>query len=72
MPKLIMVVNDTEEILDLFREILTGEGYEVSLHAYGKREIGIVAMKWATLSERQNRIRRISLLELSERQYAIG
>ncbi len=39
MPKLIMVVNDTEEILELFREILTGEGYEVSLHAYGKREI---------------------------------
>ncbi len=39
MAKLIMVVNDTQEILDLFRDILTNEGYEVSLHAYGKREI---------------------------------
>ena len=39
MPKLIMVVNDTEEILELFREILMGEGFDVSLHAYGKREI---------------------------------
>ena len=39
MAKLIMVVNDTQEILDMFRELLTSEGYEVSLHAYGKREI---------------------------------
>jgi DNA-binding response OmpR family regulator len=39
MAKLIMVVNDTQEILDLFRELLTSEGYEVSLHSYGKREI---------------------------------
>ncbi len=37
MAKLIMVVNDTEEILELFREVLTYEGYDVSLHAYGKR-----------------------------------
>ncbi len=35
MAKLIMVVNDTEEILDLFRELLTSEGYDVSLHAMG-------------------------------------
>ena len=42
MAKLIMVVNDTEEILDPFREILMNEGYDVSLHAYGKREIGEV------------------------------
>ena len=33
MAKLIMVVNDTQEILDMFRELLTSEGYEVSLHA---------------------------------------
>ncbi len=39
MPKLIMVVNDTQEILDMFRDLLAEEGYEVSLHAYGKREI---------------------------------
>ncbi len=42
MTKLIMVVNDTQEILDLFSDLLTNEGYEVSLHAYGKREIGEV------------------------------
>lgn len=37
-----MVVNDTQEILDLFRDLLTGEGYEVSVHAYGKRDIAEV------------------------------
>jgi DNA-binding response OmpR family regulator len=42
MAKLIMVINDTQEILDLFRDLLTMVGYEVSLHAYGKREIGEV------------------------------
>ncbi len=39
MPKLIMVVNDTQEILDLFHDLLTGAGYETSLHAYGKRTV---------------------------------
>ncbi len=38
-PKHIMVINDTQEILQLFEEILTGEGYEVSLHSYGTRDI---------------------------------
>ncbi len=38
MPKLIMVVNDTQELLDMFRDLLVEQGYEVSLHAYGKRE----------------------------------
>src|SRR5215212_10834226 len=42
MPKHIMVINDTQEILQLFDEILTGEGYEVSLHAYGTRDIDLV------------------------------
>ena len=42
MAKRIMVVNDTQEILDLFQALLTNEGYEVSLHAYGKREIAEV------------------------------
>ena len=32
--KLIMVINDTVEILELFEEILVGEGYRVSLHSY--------------------------------------
>ncbi len=39
MAKLIVVVNDTQEILALFRDLLTGVGYEVGLRAYGKREI---------------------------------
>ena len=39
MAMLIMVINDTQEILDMFGELLTSEGYAVSLHAYGKREI---------------------------------
>jgi DNA-binding response OmpR family regulator len=39
MAKLIMVVNDTQEILGLFRALLTDAGYEVSLHSYGKREV---------------------------------
>ncbi len=39
MAKLILVVNDTQEILALFRALLTGAGYEVSMHAYGKHDI---------------------------------
>ena len=35
MPKRIMVINDTQEILELFREILHVEaGYEVHLYSY--------------------------------------
>lgn len=36
---LIMVINDTQEILMLFEDILTGEGYRVSLHAYKPRDL---------------------------------
>lgn len=32
--KKILVVNDTQEILDLFRDILEDEGYDVSLYSY--------------------------------------
>ena len=39
MQKLIMVMNDTQEILELFHDILTGEGYRVSLHSYNTREL---------------------------------
>lgn len=39
MAKLIMVFNDTQEILALFKEILTEEGYEVSLHSYSNRDL---------------------------------
>lgn len=42
MPKRIMVVNDTQEILELFREILTDEGYEVFLYSYGIQDLAEV------------------------------
>ncbi len=35
----IMVINDTQEILDLFREILTDEGYKVVLYSHAIREL---------------------------------
>ena len=35
----IVVVNDTQEILDLFREILEEEGYRVSLYSYAFQDI---------------------------------
>lgn len=39
MPKHIMVINDTQEILELFYDLLTPEGYNVSLHSYSTREL---------------------------------
>lgn len=38
----ILVVNDTQEILDLFREILEDEGYEVILYSYTIEEMAEV------------------------------
>ncbi len=35
----IMVINDTQEILDLFREILEEEGYRVTLYSYAFRDL---------------------------------
>jgi DNA-binding response OmpR family regulator len=35
----IMVVNDSREILELFEEILTEEGYEVDLYSYGVHDL---------------------------------
>jgi DNA-binding response OmpR family regulator len=35
----IMVVNDTKEILELFEEILTDEGYEVILYSYAIHDL---------------------------------
>lgn len=35
----IMVINDTQEILDLFREILSDEGYEVLLYSYSIQDM---------------------------------
>ena len=42
MPTRIMVVNDTQEILDLFRDILTEEGYEVFLYSYAIQDLAEV------------------------------
>jgi CheY-like chemotaxis protein len=39
MPTRIMVVNDTQEILQLFREILTDEGYEAILYSYAIQDL---------------------------------
>ena len=38
----IMVVNDTQEILDLFEELLTDEGYEVVLYSYNVQDMAEV------------------------------
>lgn len=35
----ILVINDTPEILELFRELLEGEGYRVSLYSYAFRDL---------------------------------
>lgn len=42
MPTRIMVVNDTQEILELFREILEDEGFEVVLYSYGIQDLAEV------------------------------
>ena len=42
MSKLVMVINDSAEILTLFEQLLTGEGYEVSLHSYNPQDIDSV------------------------------
>ena len=38
----IMVVDDSQELLDLFRELLTDEGYEVVLNAVGIQDVAEV------------------------------
>jgi DNA-binding response OmpR family regulator len=35
----ILVVNDTQEILDLFQELLEEEGYRVSLYSYAFKDV---------------------------------
>lgn len=35
----ILVINDTQEILDAFRDLLEGEGYEVFLYSYAPKEL---------------------------------
>jgi CheY-like chemotaxis protein len=39
IPKVIMVIDQTEEILDLFRQILSDEGYRVSLHYHSQQSL---------------------------------
>ncbi|MEJ7763658.1 MAG: response regulator [Thermomicrobiales bacterium] len=41
-PRRILVVNDTQEILDLFRDILEEEGYEVVLYSYAFHDLAEV------------------------------
>ncbi len=73
MAKLIMVVNDTQEILDMFRELLTSEGYAVSLHAYGKREVDevrrlnptLVISDWPPLDREQYGWQFVQMLKMA-------
>lgn len=37
--KRVLVINDTQEILDLFDEILSEEGYEVYMYSYAVRDM---------------------------------
>lgn len=39
MPARIMVVNDTQEILDMFRDLLEEEGYAVILYSYAIQDL---------------------------------
>jgi len=40
--KRILVVNDTQEILGLFRDILEGEGYEVHLYSFAIDDLAVI------------------------------
>lgn len=42
MAQLILIINDTQVILQLFEQILTGAGYEVSLHSYDQFSLDVV------------------------------
>lgn len=35
----ILVINDTQEVLDLFNDLLTEEGYDVALYSYAIRDM---------------------------------
>jgi DNA-binding response OmpR family regulator len=37
-----MVINDTQEILELFEQLLTDEGYHVKLYSYQIRDLKVV------------------------------
>src|SRR5687768_13446507 len=39
MPARIMVINDTQEILELFEDLLTDEGYEVVVYSFGIQDM---------------------------------
>jgi len=42
MGKHILIMNDTQEILDLFRKLLEEEGYRVTLHSYGTLDLAFI------------------------------
>ncbi len=44
-PRHIMVVNDTQEILDLFRDLLEEEGYRVSLYSFAFQDLAEVKQR---------------------------
>jgi DNA-binding response OmpR family regulator len=46
---IILVVNDTKEILDRFRELLTAEGYAVEMLAFSTKQIEAIAALQPTL-----------------------
>jgi DNA-binding response OmpR family regulator len=49
MAERILVVNDTQEILELFEDLLTDEGYEVVLYSFGIQDMEEVARVRADL-----------------------
>ncbi len=44
MGQRILVMNDTQEILDLFCEILEEEGYQVTLRSYSTQDLSSVQL----------------------------
>lgn len=49
MTKHVMVFNDAQEILELFHEILTDDGYTVSLHSYTQHDVETIEKTRPTL-----------------------
>ena len=49
MTKHVMVFNDTQEILQLFHEILTDDGFTVSLHSYTQHDVETIEKTRPTL-----------------------
>ena len=48
----VLVVNDTQEILDLFRDILAEEGFDAVLASYAPKELDAVIERYYSGQER--------------------